>query len=80
MKRIYVTSQCCAIRRAVFASDDINRERPCKHGDYDRWPYGVRETRRIANWNHPCVKSHGAGYDMYITRTARAVLCLLGLD
>ena len=80
MKRIYVSNQCCTSRTAVFASGEINGERPCKHGDYNLWQYGIRETKRIANWEHPVVKSRGAGYDMYITRTARAVLDLLGID
>ena len=80
MKRIYVTTQCCTSRRAIFASDTINGERPSRNGDYTLWPYGVRDTKKIANWEHPIVKARGAGYDIYITRTARAVLDLLGVD
>lgn len=81
MKRVYVSNENCTSRHAVFASGLVNDEvRPRKHGDYHLWPYGIRETKRIANWDHPCVKSRGAGYDLYITRTARAILDLLDID
>lgn len=82
MKRIYVTNQCCTSRNAVFASDDVNGERPCKHGDYNLWPYGIRETRKIATFDKsvPALKNSGAGRDIYLSRTARAVLDLLNKD
>ena len=79
MKTVYVTNQCCVSRRAFFAVSDSG-ERRCRDGDLCRWPYGVRETKKIANWDHPTVKSRGAGYDIYITRSAQAVLDLLGID
>ena len=61
MKRIYVTNQCCSIRRAVFASCEINGERPSRNGDYNLWPYGIRETKRIADGTAPIVKNAGGG-------------------
>lgn len=80
MKRIYVTNQCCSSRRAVFASGEINGERPSRNGDYNLWPFGIRETKRIADGTAPIVKNAGAGTDLYYMRTARAVLDLLGVD
>lgn len=75
MKTIYVTTECCTSRQAVFASPEIRR-----NGDYVRWNYGIRDTNAIAKHEHPIVRSRGAGYDLYIARTAVAVLNLLGRD
>lgn len=80
MKRVYVTTQCCGTRRAVFANGTVNGERPIRNGDYTLWPYGVRETKKIADGSALLVKSAGAGTDLYYMRTARAVLDLLGID
>jgi hypothetical protein len=82
MKRIYVSNECCTCRTAVFASGSINGESPRNHGDYNLWPYGIRETRKIANFDKsvPAMKNAGAGRDIYLSRTARAVLDLLNKD
>ena len=46
----YVTSECCIIRRAILPGHEApNGEAVSKHGDYNRWPWGKRETLAMLN-------------------------------
>ena len=47
----YVTSECCVIRGAVLPGSYVGRngEAVSKHGDYNRWPWGKRETLAMLN-------------------------------
>lgn len=73
MKRIYITTQCCNVRRAAFASPEIRR-----NGDYTRWYYGIRDTKRIASGELPEYMS--APTKVYMIRSARAVLNMIGAN
>lgn len=76
-KRIYVTNQCCNIRRAVFADTEIGGELPRDHGDYDLWPYGIRETLAIFNGTHPNFLAADSSQKIYMIQTASKVLYLI---
>ena len=41
----YVSSECCTIRHAYRPGEyHRNGERISKHGDFNRWPWGKRQT------------------------------------
>jgi hypothetical protein len=41
----YVSSETCVIRRAYLPGESHPNGEPIqKHGDFDRWPFGKRET------------------------------------
>lgn len=46
----YVSSETCTIRRAILPGHEApNGESVSKHGDYQRWPFGKRETLAMLN-------------------------------
>lgn len=51
----YVTAECCVTRNAERPGAEVGRNRVpvSRHGDYEKWPYGKRETLALAA---------GAGY------------------
>lgn len=69
----YVKSESCIMIRALLPGEEVNGEPVSKHGDYDRWTYGKRETLAIAAGTHPVVCNLGAGRDLYMMRAARKV-------
>lgn len=67
----YVKSECCTVKAAALPGSYVGRngEAVSKHGDYNRWIYGKRET--IAMLNLP------GAHNAYRRQCARLVADLL---
>lgn len=64
----YVTTETCRSRDAVRPGAWIGERRVSRHGDYQPWPYGKRQTLALAS----------DGQTPYLRGSARAVARLMG--
>jgi hypothetical protein len=80
MKRYaYVTTQTCTRRDAVLPGTWVGNHPVSRHGDYQPWTRGKRETISIAQ-GHGNFGSHfnsDVGYRSYMCNTAREVCRLM---
>lgn len=66
----YVSSETCTVRRALLLGTNApNGERVSKHGDYNPWPFGKKET--LAMFDLP------GAHNSYRRQAARLVADLL---
>jgi len=72
----YITRENCTCREAYRPGETKDNQRVSKHGDLASWTYSKRETRNIAAGKYP--GGRVAGNDLYLMKSARAVVDKLG--